>query len=114
MLCNDFSKRTGTSWTKSFGPLRELWDLLRKNVPIIGRKGIRTEAPHSAKAPSVRKKELLFFDALWRNSAWIGVLGGSQNPSVTGALEPVQKPDSFGIAVKALAKSRVRSPELSR
>jgi len=61
-----------------------------------------------------RKKELLFFDALWRNSAWIGVLGGSQNPSVTGALEPVQKPDSFGIAVKALAKSRVRSPELSR
>jgi len=43
MLCNDFSKRTGTSWTKSFGPLRELWDLLRKNVPIIGRKGIRTE-----------------------------------------------------------------------
>jgi len=77
-------------------------------------KRIRTEAPHSAKAPSVRKKELLFFAALWRNSAWIGVLGGSQNPSVTGALEPVQKPDSFGIAVKALAKFRVRSPELSR
>jgi hypothetical protein len=73
-----------------------------------------TEAPHSAKAPSVRKKELLFFGALWRNSASIGVLGGSQNLRDTGALEPVQKPDSFGLAVKALAKSRVRSPELSR
>jgi hypothetical protein len=73
-----------------------------------------TEAFHSAKAPSVRKKELLFFGALWRNSASIGVLGGSQNLRDTGALEPVQKPDSFGLAVKALAKSRVRSPELSR
>jgi len=27
------------------------------------------EAPHSAKAPSVRRKELLFLGALWRNSA---------------------------------------------
>src|SRR6516164_1367887 len=85
-----------------------------QNLWLPEERGIRTEAPHSAKAPSVRKKELLFFAALWRNSAWIGVLGGSQNPSVTGALEPVQKPDSFGIAVKALAKFRVRSPELSR
>src|SRR5208337_4701376 len=44
----------------------------------------------------------------------IGVLGGRQNRKNTGALKPVHKPDSFGIAVKALAKSRVRSPELSR
>jgi hypothetical protein len=39
----------------------------------------------------------------------IGVLGGSQNRRPTGALKPVEKPDSFGIAVKALAKSRVRT-----
>jgi len=44
----------------------------------------------------------------------MGVLGGSENRRVHGALKPVQKPDSFGIAVKALVKSRVRSPELSR
>ena len=39
----------------------------------------------------------------------IGVLGGSQNRRLTGALMPVGEPDSFGIAVKALAKSRVRT-----
>jgi hypothetical protein len=39
----------------------------------------------------------------------IGVLGGSQNRRHTGALKPVEKPDSFGIAVKAVAKSRVRT-----
>ena len=42
--------------------------------------------------------------------ASMGVLGGSKNRRVHGALKPVQKPDSFGIAVKALVKSRVRSP----
>jgi hypothetical protein len=31
------------------------------------RRFIFTEAPHSARAPSVRRKELLFFGALWRN-----------------------------------------------
>ena len=67
-----------------------------------------------AVAPSVRRKELLFIGALWRNSAHDGVLGGSQNRRLTGALKPVGEPDSFGIAVKALAKSRVRFPELSR
>src|ERR1700730_17524012 len=65
-------------------------------------------ATHSAKAPSVRGKELLFIGALWRNCALIGVLGGSQNRRHTGALKPVGEPDSFGIAVKALAKSRIR------
>jgi len=39
----------------------------------------------------------------------IGVLGGSQNRRHTGALKPVEKPDSFGEAVKAVAKSRVRT-----
>jgi hypothetical protein len=47
--------------------------------------------------------------ALWRNGALIGVLGGSQNRRLSGALKPVEKPDSLGIAVKALAKFRVRT-----
>jgi hypothetical protein len=42
------------------------------------------------------------------------VTGGSKNRRLHGALKPVEKPDSFGIAVKAVVKSRVRSPELSR
>ena len=44
----------------------------------------------------------------------IGVAGGSQNRKNTGALKPVEKPDSFGIAVKALVKSPGPIPGLSR
>ena len=56
----------------------------------------------------------MILSALWRNRVGDKSAGGSQNRKNTGALKPVEKPDSFGIAVKALAKSRVRSPELSR
>ena len=73
-----------------------------------------TEASHLAKAPSVRKEELFILSALWLSRVGDRSFGGSQNRKNTGALKPVQKPDSFGIAVKALAKSRVQSPELSR
>jgi hypothetical protein len=73
-----------------------------------------TEAFHLAKAPSVRKEELFILSALWLSRVRDRSFGGSQNRKNTGALKPVQKPDSFGIAVKALAKSRVQSPELSR
>ncbi|HKM80881.1 MAG TPA: hypothetical protein VJY15_07955, partial [Candidatus Acidoferrum sp.] len=72
------------------------------------------EASQLAKAPSVRREELFILSALWFSRVVIGVTGGSQNRKDNGALKPVEKPDSFGIAVKALAKSRVRSPELSR
>jgi hypothetical protein len=79
---------------------------LGRKIPLLAASSWR--ATHSAKAPSVRGKELLFIGALWRNCALIGVLGGSQNRRHTGALKPVGEPDSFGIAVKALAKSRIR------
>ena len=46
-------------------------------------------APHSAKAPSVRKKELLFCHVFWRNDAVVEVFGGRQNRRHIGALKPV-------------------------
>jgi hypothetical protein len=101
-------------YEQKFRPQRIKW-LLRSYVtqsPTHCRSIASTtsswRATHSAKAPSVRGKELLFIGALWRNCALIGVLGGSQNRRHTGALKPVGEPDSFGIAVKALAKSRIR------
>ena len=46
-------------------------------------------SPHSAKAPSVRKKELLFCHVFWRNDAMVEVFGGRQNRRHIGALKPV-------------------------
>jgi len=93
--------------------VRERVEDFRRNSPLGGPRCYR-EASHLAKAPSVRREELFILSALWLSRVCDRSSRRKSKSKRHWCFKPVEKPDSFGIAVKALAKSRVRSPELSR